>query len=421
MVLRRRLITGFLVTGIAALFMFLPCQGLTQEDQAERPERQVNMAPEYPGVIIPLDEDEVSMDLVFANKGKSDEDLDVWIDEQPQGWEAAIKTYAYEISAIHVPEGEDKSLTFEAVPGDDVQPGSYRFVVKAEIKDSRLQLTRAVTIRVLDEQTTDDGSQALALTTSYPVIRGPSDASFKFSVDVESKLEDDAVDHVSFEIRQGEIFGFLGPNGAGKTTTLLMLLGLTEPSSGFARILDLDPAREPIKVKSKVGYLQENMGFYSDLNARQMLMFVAELNGISGRRAEERINLALEVVGLLDESDKKIGAYSRGMRQRLGLAELLIKDAQIAFLDEPTLGLDPEATNRMIELIQSLCREQQMTVLLSSHLLQQVQKICHRVGIMIKGRMVAQGPLDQLAKESFGIDQKTFSLEDIYMNYFQEA
>ncbi|MCF8107712.1 MAG: ABC transporter ATP-binding protein [Desulfohalobiaceae bacterium] len=230
-----------------------------------------------------------------------------------------------------------------------------------------------------------------------------------------------AVDHVSFEIRQGEIFGFLGPNGAGKTTTLLMLLGLTEPSSGFARILDLDPAREPIKVKSKVGYLQENMGFYLDLNARQMLMFVAELNGISGRRAEERINLALEVVGLLDESDKKIGAYSRGMRQRLGLAELLIKDAQIAFLDEPTLGLDPEATNRIIELIQSLCREQQMTVLPSSHLLQQVQKICHRVGIMIKGRMVAQGPLDQLAKESFGIDQKTFSLEDIYMNYFQEA
>ncbi|MCF8107713.1 MAG: hypothetical protein K9J81_01840 [Desulfohalobiaceae bacterium] len=203
MVLRRRLITGFLVTGIAALFMFLPCQGLTQEDQAERPERQVNMAPEYPGVIIPLDEDEVSMDLVFANKGKSDEDLDVWIDEQPQGWEAAIKTYAYEISAIHVPEGEDKSLTFEAVPGDDVQPGSYRFVVKAETKDSRLQLTRAVTIRVLDEQTTDDGSQALALTTSYPVIRGPSDASFKFSVDVESKLEDDAVVHLTAEGPQG--------------------------------------------------------------------------------------------------------------------------------------------------------------------------------------------------------------------------
>lgn len=230
-----------------------------------------------------------------------------------------------------------------------------------------------------------------------------------------------AVDRLSFEVRQGEIFGFLGPNGAGKTTTLLMLLGLTEPSSGSARVLDLDPAREPIKVKSKIGYLQENMGFYSDLNARQMLRFVAELNGITGRQAEERINLALESVGLLDESTKSIAAYSRGMRQRLGIAELLIKDCQIAFLDEPTLGLDPEATNRMIQLIQNLCRDQQMTILLSSHLLQQVQKICHRVGIMIKGRMVAQGPMEELAKESFGLDQGTFSLEDIYMKYFQEA
>jgi ABC-2 type transport system ATP-binding protein len=230
-----------------------------------------------------------------------------------------------------------------------------------------------------------------------------------------------AVDHLSFKVTDGEIFGFLGPNGAGKTTTLLMLLGLTEPTSGTARVLGLDPTRDPIKVKSKIGYLQENMGFYTDLNARQMLRFVAELNGISGSAADERIQSALESVGLATESEKKIGAYSRGMRQRLGLAELLIKDSKVAFLDEPTLGLDPDATNRMMALIEGLCRDKSMTILLSSHFLHQVQKICHRVGIMINGRMVAQGPMEQLAQEKLGIGQKQYTLEEIYMKYFQEA
>lgn len=230
-----------------------------------------------------------------------------------------------------------------------------------------------------------------------------------------------AVDHLSLTVTEGEIFGFLGPNGAGKTTTLLMLLGLTEPTSGTARVLDLDPARDPIKVKTQIGYLQENMGFYPDLNAKQMLKFVAELNGFDGNRSVERIDAALATVGLADEAVKKIGTYSRGMRQRLGIAELLIKDCKVAFLDEPTLGLDPDATNRMIELIQSLCRDKKMTVLLSSHLLHQVQKICHRIGIMIKGRMVAQGSMDQLAEEKFGVGKEKYTLEEIYMKYFQES
>jgi ABC-2 type transport system ATP-binding protein len=230
-----------------------------------------------------------------------------------------------------------------------------------------------------------------------------------------------AVDHLTIEVSAGEIFGFLGPNGAGKTTTLLMLLGLTEPTSGTARVLGLDPTRAPIKVKSKIGYLQENMGFYPELDAVQMLTFVAELNGIAGDAAGNRISDALETVGLASESKKKIGAYSRGMRQRLGLAELLIKDSKVAFLDEPTLGLDPDATNRIMGLIEGLCREKNMTILLSSHLLHQVQKICHRVGIMIGGRMVAQGPMDRLAEEKLGIGQEQYTLEEIYMKYFQEA
>jgi ABC-2 type transport system ATP-binding protein len=230
-----------------------------------------------------------------------------------------------------------------------------------------------------------------------------------------------AVENLSFNVNAGEIFGFLGPNGAGKTTTLLMLLGLTEPTSGSARVLGMDPAREPIKVKSVIGYLQENMGFYSDLNARQMLQFIAELNVITADIAEERISAALQAVGLAEEQDKKIGAYSRGMRQRLGIAELLIKDSKVAFLDEPTLGLDPDGTNRMIELIESLSRDKKMTILLSSHMLHQVQKICYRIGIMIKGRMVAQGDMDHLAKEKFGVGKEKYTLEEIYMKYFQEA
>jgi ABC-2 type transport system ATP-binding protein len=200
-----------------------------------------------------------------------------------------------------------------------------------------------------------------------------------------------------------------------------MLLGLTEPTSGWARVLGVDPTREPIKVKGKIGYMPENMGFYRDLDARQTLRFVASLNGLSPQVAEERIDAALKEVGLYDEGLKKVGAYSKGMRQRLGIAELLIKEPKVAFLDEPTLGLDPDATLRMMELIERLTHEKKMTVVLSSHLLHLVQRICRRVGIMIKGKMVAQGPLDVLAREKLGVGTETYTLEEIYMKYFKEA
>ena len=230
-----------------------------------------------------------------------------------------------------------------------------------------------------------------------------------------------AVDQLSFQLREGEVLGFLGPNGAGKTTTLMMLMGLTEPTSGNARVLGVNPSRNPIQVKAQIGYLQENMGFYNDLNAMQTLLFIAELNRIPSDVAENRIEEALKTVGLYDEAKKKVSAFSRGMRQRLGIAELLIKEPKIAFLDEPTLGLDPDATNWMMELIERLCHEKKMSVLLSSHLLHLVQRICHRVGIMIRGRLVACGPMDQLAKEKLGVGQEAYTLEEIYMKYFQEA
>ena len=230
-----------------------------------------------------------------------------------------------------------------------------------------------------------------------------------------------AVDHVSFSVMEGEVFGFLGPNGAGKTTTILMLLGLTEPTSGKVRVMGVDPTRESIKVKGMIGYMPENMGFYGDLNAVQSLRFVAELNNLPKEVADERIGAALKTVGLDEEARKKVGAYSRGMRQRLGIAELLVKEPKVAFLDEPTLGLDPDATNRIMELIESLSREKGMTIVLCSHFLHMVQRLCRRVGIMIKGKMVAQGPMDWLAQEKLGLGTEEYTLEEIYMKYFQET
>ncbi len=230
-----------------------------------------------------------------------------------------------------------------------------------------------------------------------------------------------AVRDLSFQVEDGEVFGFLGPNGAGKTTTILMLLGLTRPSSGTATVCGLDPLRNSRNVKSLVGYLPENMGFYSDLTPLQSLDYVAELNGIPREIRSERIQKSLETVGLSEQIRKKVGAFSRGMRQRLGIAEVLIKEPRLMILDEPTLGLDPEGASQLIELIQSLNRERKMTVLVSSHNLSQVQKISQRVGIMVKGHMIAKGSLESLAKESLGIEDGHYSLEDIYMKYFKEV
>lgn len=229
-----------------------------------------------------------------------------------------------------------------------------------------------------------------------------------------------AVNDLTFRIQEGEIFGFLGPNGSGKTTALLMLLGLTEPTKGWARVAGFDCTKEAIKVKEIVGYIPENIGFYDDMNAIQNLQFIARLNNMPDSVSSIKIEKALESVGLKEEAGKKVGAYSRGMRQRLGLAEILIKEPRIAFLDEPTLGLDPEGTNWIIDYIQSLSRDKNITILLSSHDLKQVQKISDRIGIMLNGRMIAVGPIEKLAKEKLGVDDKEISLDDVYMKYFQE-
>ena len=229
-----------------------------------------------------------------------------------------------------------------------------------------------------------------------------------------------AVDGLSLAINEGEIFGFLGPNGAGKTTTILMLLGLTEPTAGHARVLGFDPAHDPLEIKRQVGYLPENVGFYDDLTGRENLRFMARLNQTPADQTTAPIEAALNTVGLTCEGDKLVGAYSRGMRQRLGIAELLIKNPRLLILDEPTLGLDPDGMNKMLDLIVSLQRERGITVMLCSHQLEQVQRICTRVGIMIKGKMVALGTIQELAKRKLG-DAGGPDLDEIYMRYFKEA
>jgi ABC-2 type transport system ATP-binding protein len=230
------------------------------------------------------------------------------------------------------------------------------------------------------------------------------------------------VDRLSLDVAEGEIFGFLGPNGAGKTTTMLMLLGLTEPTAGMVRVCGFDPARDPLKVKEIIGYLPENVGFYEDMDAKQNLRYIARLNRIPDQVSTVRIDRLLEVVDLAKEADKPVGSYSKGMKQRLGIAEVLIKEPRVVFLDEPTIGLDPDGTNKMLDLIYALSRERQMTIFFSSHLLDQVQRISDRIGIMIKGKLVAAGPLAELAKRGLGLEEgEAYTLEEIYMKYFKEG
>lgn len=223
-----------------------------------------------------------------------------------------------------------------------------------------------------------------------------------------------AVDHLDLDICRGEVFGLLGPNGAGKTTTILMLLGLTEPTEGTVRVAGHDPAREPLAVKAMVGYLPDNVGFYEDMTGRENLRYTARLNHIPLPEAERQIARLLETVGLGDVGDRAVREYSRGMRQRLGMADALVKDPRLLILDEPTLGIDPEGVQEVLALIVRLAREEKRTVLISSHLLYQMQEICDRVAIFVRGRLVDPGPVSIRELVASGR-----SLDHYYRQYFQ--
>ncbi len=209
------------------------------------------------------------------------------------------------------------------------------------------------------------------------------------------------VKSISFSVARGEIFGLLGPNGAGKTTTILMLLGLSEISDGEARVLGHDPVRNPLAVKRRVGYLPDQVGFYDNLTATNNLRYTARLIGLEAEEREDKIRTSLAHVGLADVADHRVGTFSRGMRQRLGLAEILMKEAEIAILDEPTSGLDPQATVELLEIIRNL-KQHDVSVLLSSHLLERVQSVCDRVALFNEGNIVLMGTVPELGRQVLG-------------------
>ncbi|WP_370090393.1 ABC transporter ATP-binding protein [Ekhidna sp.] len=214
-----------------------------------------------------------------------------------------------------------------------------------------------------------------------------------------------AVDQLDLTIKKGEVFGLLGPNGAGKTTTILMMLGLTEPDEGTAQVCGHNATHDPIAVKRKVGYMPDSVGFYDNMTAWQNLMYIGELNGIPQAQLEQLCHETIKLVGLDEQVvQKKTSAFSRGMKQRLGLAEVLIKQPEVIILDEPTLGIDPIGVKDFLNLIVKLSRQKGLTVLLSSHHLQQVQQVCDRVGIFVKGKMLAQGDIQSLSRNLSGDD-----------------
>ena len=210
-----------------------------------------------------------------------------------------------------------------------------------------------------------------------------------------------AVDHIDFEVRSGEIVGILGPNGSGKTTTILMLLGLTEPSEGRAEVAGFDPLREPLEVKRRVGYLPDSVGFYDGLSAHDNLAYTGRLAGLSRREIDERFAEAVTRVRLPNVGRQRVGTFSRGMRQRLGLAEILMKRPGIAILDEPTATLDTHSTHEFLDLIRAL-KNDGTAVLLSSHHLDQVQSVCDRVALFNQGRIALAGSVTDLAQRVLG-------------------
>lgn len=221
-----------------------------------------------------------------------------------------------------------------------------------------------------------------------------------------------AVDHISFEIHKGEVFGLLGHNGAGKTTTVNLLAGLKLPTEGTATISGFDIRKKPLDARMKIGFLPDNPGNYLHLTAKQNLEFFAELSDLKKEAASKRISDLLELVGLTEWRDKKVGVFSRGMKQRLGLAQSLMRDPDLLFLDEPTLGIDPEGTREMRGLIKKLASEGK-GILICSHLLSEVSRICDTIAIMRKGKIVVIGTIPELRKK-LGLGDE-IDLEEIFI------
>ncbi|WOF17010.1 ABC transporter ATP-binding protein [Methanoplanus sp. FWC-SCC4] len=204
-----------------------------------------------------------------------------------------------------------------------------------------------------------------------------------------------AVDDLCLTIGDGEIYGLLGPNGAGKSTTILMLIGLIQPTSGECLVNGVEVSKNPIEVKKQIGYMPEDVGFYTNLDAWQNLEYSASFYGLSGEEADERIEYLLGLVGLKGVT-KKVGGYSKGMRQRLGVAKALINNPSVVVLDEPTANLDPQGVSDYRSILRDVAKEGK-TILVSSHILAEVSKVSTKIGILQRGRLIREGTWEELA------------------------
>jgi len=205
-----------------------------------------------------------------------------------------------------------------------------------------------------------------------------------------------AVDNVSFQVEKGRSFGLLGLNGAGKTTTFKMMVSLIRPDRGTAIVSGYDVVKAPMAVRSHIGYVAENPAFYTRMTTLETLRYICRLLDVPVNDQSQRIDYVLGLVGLMDKKHALVGGYSRGMRHRLGLAQALLSEPQVLFLDEPTLGLDPLGAKNMRELILRLRQEREVTVLMSSHVLPEVEAICDTVGIFDHGHLVAIDTINNL-------------------------
>ncbi|MEM1440729.1 MAG: ABC transporter ATP-binding protein [Verrucomicrobiota bacterium] len=202
-----------------------------------------------------------------------------------------------------------------------------------------------------------------------------------------------AVDNLSFDVAAGEVYGLIGPNGSGKSTTMKVVLGLMAASNGHAKVFGFDSG--DIRARNEIGFLPENPYFYKHLSGEETLKFYGKLCGLKGSELKDRIAELLKVVDLESAAKRRLGGYSKGMLQRIGLAQTLIQNPRLVILDEPTAGVDPVGSRQIRDLILKL-KEDGFTVFLCSHLLEQVQEVCDRVGIIFKGRMRREGTLDEL-------------------------
>jgi ABC-2 type transport system ATP-binding protein len=225
-----------------------------------------------------------------------------------------------------------------------------------------------------------------------------------------------AVDDVTFTVRRGEVFGFMGHNGAGKTTTLRMLLGLLRPTKGSATLLGHDIIADTLAVRRVTGFLPGDYALPREMTARQFLRYIGAMFGFSGRWLESRINGLLEQFELANVADRRLGTFSSGMTQKVGLAQALLNAPRVLLLDEPTSGLDPIGRRDSLALMRRLAQEDGVTVLFSTHILNDIERVCSRVAVLHHGRLIANGDLAAL-KRSHGVEQ----MDDLYLSLVNAA